>query len=221
MPVDESRSFALSNRVSETGLPPSSARGRRPPPCRVRADLDMGLAEPPPSAAQQRRKMRGVGLVVGEAGEMDARERRQCLSRCQRADLVAPIGRERDAMGEEEDVPSAQPPRDQRARAGWRATAAAAARRRPCSRYLGSSGLTSRGCAPSAVRTRIDQAALVEAPDPLALPRAGADLRAAEIGARAAARDARGASPRNRRCRWRCRRAPRACRRPNRADRCP
>jgi hypothetical protein len=75
------------------------------------ADLDMRPAERVAQRRAQRRQMRGVVLVVGEAGEMDAREPRQVPQHVPRADLVAAIRRKGDTVGEEQDVTHQPSPR--------------------------------------------------------------------------------------------------------------
>ena len=122
--------------------------------CRLAAGpyLDMRLAKPPAERLAQGGKMRRIALVVGEAGEMDPAERREMLEQVPRADLVAPVGRERDPVGEEENVLHPSP----RAICGPIRLASGSGsffHKATCSRYLGSSGLTERGAAPSAVRT--------------------------------------------------------------------
>ncbi len=66
--------------------------------------LDMGFAEPAAERGLERRQVRGVRFVVRKAGEVDPAERREMLEQVPRADLVAPVGRKGDAVGEEEDV---------------------------------------------------------------------------------------------------------------------
>ncbi len=103
--------------------------------------------------AHQRTQRRAVLPVVGERAEMDGAERGQVSQQVEGADLVAAIGRERHAVGEKQQFahqPSPRAiggPRRLASHSGSRCHAAT------WSRYLGLSGLISRGGTPSAVRT--------------------------------------------------------------------
>ena len=104
----------------------------------------MDIAQRGAHGLAQRRQVRGIRRVVGEAGEVHPREPGQMLQHVPRADLVAAIGRERDAMGEEQDVVHQPSPR---AIGGPSRLATQSGRRchsAICIRYFGLSGLTSR-----------------------------------------------------------------------------
>ena len=116
---------------------------------------------------------------------MDRAERRQMPEQVPRADLVAPVGRIGDAVGEEEDLRHQPSPRaisGPSRLASQSGSFCQAATLQPVFRIerIHAAHLAVHG---------IDQRGLGEAPDPLARPGAGADLRAAEIGAGAAAHD--------------------------------
>ncbi len=75
------------------------------------ADLHPRLAEPPLQRLAQGWKMRGIRFVIGEAGEMDPSQRREVPQQMPGADLVAPVRRVGNAVGEEEDVAHQPRPR--------------------------------------------------------------------------------------------------------------
>ena len=94
-----------------------------------------------------------VDSVVGKGEEMNPRQPGQVPQQIPRADLVATIGRPGQPVREEKDIPHQPSPR---AIQGPTILATASGKR--CQTailalYLGLSGLTARGSAPSAVRT--------------------------------------------------------------------
>ena len=139
-----------------------------------------------PAGRRNSRRRIAVGGSSAKATRWTRARRARCFSMWKRPDLVAAIGRERHAVGEEQDVAHQPSPRDDpRADAvgdpsGSRFQVAIIAA------YLGLSGLTSRGGAVAAAG--IEKRLRLEAPVPLERRRAGAGLRTAEVEARAAAR---------------------------------
>jgi hypothetical protein len=105
--------------------------------------LRHALAEARP-IAPERRQVGGIGLVVREAGEMDAAERAEMLQDVPRADLVAAIGRVRDAVGEEEDVAHQPSPRAIGGPSRFASGSGSFFQSATWSRYLGLKGLVSR-----------------------------------------------------------------------------
>src|SRR5436853_2994143 len=97
-------------------------------------------------------EMGGVALVVGEAGEMHPAEPGEVPQLVERADLVPPVGRIRDPVGEEEELGHQASPRAITGPSTLARGSGSFCQSAIFSRYLGSSGLIARGSAPSAVR---------------------------------------------------------------------
>src|SRR5205085_12550981 len=101
----------------------------------------------------QGRHMLGIGLVIGEAGEMHRRELPEMLQHMPGPDLVAAIRRVGNAVGEEEQFGLHPSPREISGPIRFSTQSGSCCQAAIFSRYFGSSGLTARGTFPSAVRT--------------------------------------------------------------------
>src|SRR3546814_17111595 len=112
----------------------------------------MRLAEASAHRLPQGREMRRIPLVIGETGEVHAREPPQMLQHVPGADLVAPVRRIGNAMGEEENLVHQPRPRAMGGPKRLASQSGSFFQAATCRRYLGSSGLISRGGATSAVR---------------------------------------------------------------------
>jgi hypothetical protein len=112
----------------------------------------MRLPKRGPERLAKAGEVRGVGFVVGEAGEMDPAEAGEMPQLVERADLVAAVGRIGDSVGEVEQLRPQPSPRAMGGPIRLASGSGSFFQSATCSRYLGSSGLTERW-KPPALRT--------------------------------------------------------------------